>query len=299
VPEGSASEPVAGDPPECPAARDSLLASTVCRVLRAAEYGLLPAPGRRPARPDGESYTLLVGTGGRARAAVGEETYPLSPGVVLLVPPRVPFGAAEPGARRARVIEVQFSARLHGLLDMPALYGLPVLHLPTRASMEKIAQAARRIVYDLGRARPGYEMALNAHCLFILSFLWRDIVERGEGAARSGGEGPARAADVARLAPVLRLIEDRCAEPLTLKQLADLVPLNPTYFATWFRHVTGVSPHGYLARYRVLGAQALLLATHLTLDQVAEATGHANRSHLTRAFRRLLGTTPTQLRRGR
>jgi AraC family transcriptional regulator len=240
-----------------------------------------------------------VGTGGRARAAVGEETYPLSQGVVLLVPPRVPFGAAEPGARRARVIEVQFSARLHGLLDMPALYGLPVLHRPTRASMEKIAQAARRIVYDLGRARPGYEMALNAHCLFILSFLWRDIVERGEGAARPGEGGPARAADVARLAPVLRLIEGQCAEPLTLKQLADLVPLNPTYFATWFRHVTGVSPHGYLARYRVQRAQALLLATHLNLDQVAEATGHANRSHLTRAFRRLMGTTPTQLRRVR
>ena len=74
---------------------------------------------------------------------------------------------------------------------------------------------------------------------------------------------------------------------------------NPTYFATWFRHVTGVSPHGYLARYRVQRAQALLLATHLTLDQVAEATGHANRSHLTRAFRRLMGTTPTRLRRER
>jgi AraC-like DNA-binding protein len=56
---------------------------------------------------------------------------------------------------------------------------------------------------------------------------------------------------------------------------------------------------GYLARYRVQRAQALLLATHLTLDQVAEATGHANRSHLTRAFRRLMGTTPTQLRRVR
>jgi transcriptional regulator GlxA family with amidase domain len=160
--------------------------------------------------------------------------------------------------------------------------------------MEKIVQAARRIVYDLGRARPGFEMAVNSHGLFILSFLWRDIVERGEGGARGGA---ARAADVARLAPVLGLVETNCAAPLRLRHLADLVHLHPAYFATWFRRVTGVSPHEYLARYRLQRARALLLATNQTLDQIAEATGHANRSHLTRAFRREMGLTPSQLRR--
>ncbi|HEX2514215.1 MAG TPA: hypothetical protein VH257_05870, partial [Chloroflexota bacterium] len=72
-----------------PAARDSLLASTVCSVLRAAEHDLTPVPGGPPPAPGAGCYTLLVGTGGRARAAVGEETYPLSPGMVLLAPPGV------------------------------------------------------------------------------------------------------------------------------------------------------------------------------------------------------------------
>src|SRR5687768_11781637 len=196
------------------------------------------------------------------------------------------FAGGRGARRRARVTEVEVTARLHGLLDMPALYGLPVLHRLSRNSMEKVAQAAKRIVYDLGRARPGFEMAVNSHCLFILAFLWRDIVERGEGGAKGvrGGEGrEARAADVARLAPVLRLIEERCAESLTLTQLAEPVHLHPAYFATWFRQVAGVTPHEYLARYRLQRARAMLLATDQTLDQIADATGHANRSHLTRA----------------
>jgi AraC family transcriptional regulator len=96
---------------------------------------------------------------------------------------------------------------------------------------------------------------------------------------------------------VLRLIEACCAEPLTLQRLADEVHLHPAYFATWFRHVTGMSPHRYVARYRVQRARALLLSTDQTLDQIADATGHANRSHLTRAFRRVTGLTPSQLRR--
>jgi AraC family transcriptional regulator len=275
---------------------DPLLASVVCTIARAAEYSFAEEPGLW--RRVSDRYTLLLVRGGRVQAAVGSEAYGLGPGVVLLVPPGVPFGPAEEGARRGRVIDVQFSARLHGLLDMPALYGLPVLHRLTRNSMEKVAQAAWRIVYDLGRARPGYEMAVNSHCLFILSFLWRDVVERGEAATRggTGAKREVRAADVARLAPVLRTIEENCAAPLTLKQLADEVHLNPSYFVTWFRQVTGVTPHEYLARYRLQRAQAMLRATDQTLDQIADATGHANRSHLTRAFRRVMGVTPSRLR---
>jgi AraC family transcriptional regulator len=269
-----------------------LLASVVCTLARAAEYHV--GPEDQGQRRRAECYTMLVGLSGRARAAVGDQIYPIGAGTVLLIAPGTPFGAGAGGERRARVIEVQFSARLHGVLDMPALYGLPALHRPSRGSMEKIVLTARRIVYDIGRARPGFEMAVNSHCLFILSFLWRDVVERGDS---SGPGGDPRAADVARLAPVLRLIETCCAEPLTLRRLADAVHLHPVYFATWFRQVTGLSPHRYLARYRVQRARALLLSTDQTLDQIADATGHANRSHLTRAFRRVTGLTPSQIRR--
>ncbi|HET7768395.1 MAG TPA: hypothetical protein VFN74_06430, partial [Chloroflexota bacterium] len=199
---------------------DSLLSSVVCTISRASEYAFL-GEGRSWRRQNGQ-YTLLLTRSGRAQVVVGRGRYALASGIVLLLPPRVAFGpdesAEEGGGRRARVIEVEFSARLQGLLDMPALYGLPVLHRLTRGSMEKVGQAAWRIVYDLGRGRPGYEMAVNSHCLFILSFLWRDIVERGEAATRggdgvvggAGGSGErreVRAADVARLAPVLRAIE--------------------------------------------------------------------------------------------
>jgi AraC-like DNA-binding protein len=268
-----------------------LFASVVCTVAHATEW-TAPLPGEAVRRA--AHYTLLVCRSGRARATAGDETYPLGSSTVLLIAPGVPFSLDEASGRGFRVVEVVFDVRLHGLLDVPALYGLPTLHRPTRASMEKIAQAAHRIVYDIGRARPGFEMAVNSHCLFILSFLWRDLAEQGEARAVDGG---ARAADLARLAPVLDLVEARYEEPITLHEMARTVHLHPAYFAAWFRHVTGIPPRQYLARYRLQRAAALLLATDEPLDQVAAATGHADRSHLSRAFVRMMGVTPGQYRR--
>jgi AraC-like DNA-binding protein len=268
-----------------------LFAGVVCTVVQATEWTApLLADAGRPAA----HYTLLVCRSGRARATIGEETYPLGPSTVLLIAPGVSFSLDESSGRGFRVVEVVFDAQLYGLLDVPALYGFPTLHRPTRASMEKIVQAAHRIVYDIGRARPGFEMAVNSHCLFILSFLWRDLVEHGD--ARAVG-GEARAADLARLVPVLDLVEARYEEPITLHEMARAVHLHPAYFAAWFRHVTGIPPRKYLARYRLQRAAALLLATDEPLDQVAAATGHADRSHLSRAFVRTMGVTPGRYRR--
>jgi AraC-like DNA-binding protein len=270
---------------------DPLLSSVVCTVLHAVERG---------ARPDGEAarraahYTLLFCRTGSVQVTVGGATYPLNPSTILVVAPAVPFALGQPSGRGVRVVEILFDARVHGILDLPALYRFPTLHRPTRASMEKIAQAVRRIVYDIGRARPGFEMAVNSHCLFIMSFLRRDLVEQSELRAV---DAAARAADLARLAPVLGLVEARYEEPLTLRELADAVHLHPAYFATWFRRITGLPPRHYLARYRLQRAAARLLATDEPLDQVAAATGHADRSHLTRAFQRFAGVTPGQYRR--
>jgi AraC-like DNA-binding protein len=275
-------------------APQSLLASVVCTVVRAVERTAVAA-GEAPRTVP--HNTLLVCRSGRVRAVLGDSSYALSPSTVLLVAPDTPFRLEEPSDRGLRVVEIAFDARLHGLLDMPALYGFPTLLRPTRASMEKIAQAARRITYDIGRARPGFEMAINSHCLFIVSFLLRDLVEQGEQGVGGPLEASARAADLARLAPVLGMIEARYRMRLTLREMADGVHLHPTYFATWFRHLTGIPPRHYLARYRLQRAAAMLQASDEPLERIAAATGHADRSHLSRAFQRLMGVTPGQFRR--
>ena len=59
-----------------------------------------------------------------------------------------------------------------------------------------------------------------------------------------------------------------------------------------------MSPHQYLIEVRVHSALALLSAgaERPSLAEVAAAVGFSDQSHLTRQFKRILGTTPKKAR---
>ncbi len=86
---------------------------------------------------------------------------------------------------------------------------------------------------------------------------------------------------------------------LSLEELARVAGLSRFHFIREFRRATGESPHRYLMKLRVLRAEDLLRTKGRTLSlaQVAAETGFFDQSHLTRHFRRALGTTPAALLR--
>lgn len=102
-----------------------------------------------------------------------------------------------------------------------------------------------------------------------------------------------------QLARVLDLIEARLDQRLTLAALAAAAGLSPSHFKPLFKASTGVAPHQFVIRRRVERARALLLDGRLPMAQVALDAGFAHQSHMARAMRQLLGTTPGVLRRGR
>jgi len=60
-----------------------------------------------------------------------------------------------------------------------------------------------------------------------------------------------------------------------------------------FRKELGIPPHAYLTQVRVLRAKKLL-SVGIPIAQVAWETGFADRSHLNRHFKRLVGVAPGQ-----
>jgi AraC family transcriptional regulator len=72
--------------------------------------------------------------------------------------------------------------------------------------------------------------------------------------------------------------------------------LSPVYFARQFRRATGVAPHQYLLRARVVRAKHLLAATDLRIATIALDCGFCHQEHLTRAFRKQCGITPAAYR---
>ncbi|MBD2036149.1 helix-turn-helix transcriptional regulator [Leptolyngbya sp. FACHB-321] len=83
---------------------------------------------------------------------------------------------------------------------------------------------------------------------------------------------------------------------LSLAELASVINISPTYFASLFKQAMGISPHQYVIQQRVEQAKVMLKRTNLTIADIALQVGFSNQSHLTRHFKRFTGMTPKQIR---
>ncbi len=81
----------------------------------------------------------------------------------------------------------------------------------------------------------------------------------------------------------------------TLAAMARTLGASPTHLVRAFTRTFGVPPHAYLVGRRVDAARRLILDGVPAAD-VAAATGFHDQPHLTRHFRRYVGTTPGRFR---
>jgi transcriptional regulator GlxA family with amidase domain len=119
---------------------------------------------------------------------------------------------------------------------------------------------------------------------------------------RDGGQAqyvempvPEREAD--GLTSTLAWAAEHLHEPLTVGELAARAHMSPRTFARRFRSTTGVTPHQWLVRQRVLHAQTLLETSDEPVERIAHASGFGAASALRQHFHRALGTSPQAYRR--
>ena len=100
-----------------------------------------------------------------------------------------------------------------------------------------------------------------------------------------------------KLERVIAHIEDNLASKLSLPAIAEIAGMSVSHLKTLFRNSTGVPVYEYVLRRRVERAQLLLRNQRFSIAEVAVATGFAHQSHLARHMHRILGYTPSSLRR--
>jgi len=83
---------------------------------------------------------------------------------------------------------------------------------------------------------------------------------------------------------------------LNIPELAETLGISESHFARGFRNASGLTPHSYVMRRRLLRAQELLVQTNLPLVNIALATGFADQSHFSRRFHELTGVPPRAFR---
>lgn len=101
-----------------------------------------------------------------------------------------------------------------------------------------------------------------------------------------------------RLRRAIEAINESLETGISLDELAEATGVSVSHFEVLFKKSTGMSPHQYLLRCRVERAKELLRCEDLSLAQVAVRTGFCDHSHLTRHFKRIVGITPRDFRKG-
>ncbi|WP_437205697.1 helix-turn-helix domain-containing protein [Planctomicrobium sp. SH664] len=102
---------------------------------------------------------------------------------------------------------------------------------------------------------------------------------------------------VYELLPVVKLIEERYAESISMHDAAILAGLSSTHFNRRFQQLLRMTPMQYLRKVRVQAAERLLTTTSKSLAEIAVDVGYSDQSHLTKRFREVTGMTPAAYRK--
>jgi AraC family transcriptional regulator len=101
-----------------------------------------------------------------------------------------------------------------------------------------------------------------------------------------------------QLTRITEHIAKNLSEPLTIDHLAAVANMSPFHFARCFKQTTGMTPHQFVIRERVVRARKMLASTDLPIGDIALSLGFASQSHFADVYRKTTGRTPRGDRSG-
>ena len=99
------------------------------------------------------------------------------------------------------------------------------------------------------------------------------------------------------LGRVMDKLKSEYCERLTLNTLAQEAGVHPVHLSRVFRRCEGEGIGEYVHRLRIRAACEQMLVPRKSLAEVSLATGFADQSHFTRAFRHITGMSPAGFRK--
>jgi AraC-like DNA-binding protein len=224
-----------------------------------------------------DTWTLLLIDEGAVRYDLDRHEHGALTGLVTLLPPQVPHDgqSATPHGFRKRVLYLD-ATLLDDALIGRAVDGPEISDASLRRQIHRLHESLRR---------PGDELEAESRVELVADRLRRHLLRRDPVAE------PVRDR---RLAHRMRdLLERRIASGVSLREAAGELHAHPAHLVRAFSREFGIAPHQYLVTRRIDRARRLLL-TGLPAHAVAAATGFYDQSHLTRHFKRVVGTTPSR-----
>jgi len=215
---------------------------------------------------------------GAAQYTINTETFDVVQGDLLVLPKGSVRKAVIFPDRLMHCFSVDFTLRNSRNHELP-----PPLPLKTSLGRhENIIHLFHELSFAWASKQPGYIMKSKGLFLQILHRFLEIIVYK---------TGP-NTGDY-RISRVINFITAHYSEHITVKMMAEMVNLNPTYFGVLFRQTMGISFNQYLINTRVTNAENMLGSGEYKVGDVAEACGFTDISHFYKQFKQLKGFPPS------
>jgi YesN/AraC family two-component response regulator len=122
-------------------------------------------------------------------------------------------------------------------------------------------------------------------------------IEREPGRPGADREAPNAKPSRKIVAEMIRYLNGRLGDNLTLRDVADAFGFSPNYLGTLFKEDTGVNFSDYLIASRLDRARELLDDPRLKIYEIAEKVGHKNLPYFSKQFKERFGMTPGEFRK--
>ena len=138
-------------------------------------------------------------------------------------------------------------------------------------------------------------LSLHANFIRVLSLLARHYLKLKEGPAPQPLH-PLRQ-HFPKVQQIITYIQENYRKDLHVEQMIERSGLSSTYFRSVFKEITGKSFVSYLNELRIYHAIVLIKKSSLTLSEIAYEVGYEDFQNFHRAFKRIMGVSPSSYRR--
>jgi len=156
----------------------------------------------------------------------------------------------------------------------------------------EISRIMMNIYGECKRQEIGSRLVCKGNLLELLAYLVRHYALE----MLSEQDSARRREKLERLNIVYHYIETHYPEPVSNRELADLIHISEGRFYHIFKESAGMAPLQYINETRLKKAMNLLKSGSFTATEAAGAVGFADYNHFGRLFRRRFGCTPMEVK---
>lgn len=240
--------------------------------------------------PIENNYTVIV----------GQNTYVLSPGDILIIPPGEAHKLISPGSgmRLIYIMELSILSHIRGYSLLTSYLSYPVVI--NQQNCPEIYKSEIKLIMELCEDYCSddnlREFIIYPKLIQFFSIYAHYRMTQERKAEPAAPITQKQRMQIDQMNAVLTYIDTHFAEDITLEQAADVAGFSKYHFSRLFKQHSGQNFYEYLCFRKIKSAKTLLLIPHIPVTEVALRSGFSSLATFNRTFKKMTNCTPTHYR---